>query len=290
MRGILRLAGLALLLWPAVASAETPITIVAAESFYGDVAGQIGGPQVEVTSIISAVGQDPHEFEPPPSVARAVAGARIVILNGASYDPWMGKLLAVTDSARRSVIVAADLLHRKPGDNPHLWYNPATMPAVAAQIADTLARLDPAHKEAYEQRLTAFLASLVPIDDAIRTIKAHYRETPVTATEPVFGDMAQALGFVMRNTRFQLAVMNETEPSASDVAALEDDLAARTVRILFYNAQVSDDLTARMLGIARASHVPVVGISETKPPHKTYQEWIAGALDAVRKALADGGS
>ncbi|HLH87125.1 MAG TPA: zinc ABC transporter substrate-binding protein [Xanthobacteraceae bacterium] len=284
------MAGLAFLLWPGAASAETQIPVVAAESFYGDVARQIGGPQVAVTSIISSAMQDPHEFEPSPSVARAVVGAQVVILNGASYDPWMDKLLAATSPARRSVIVAADLVHRKPGDNPHLWYDPATMPAVAAQIAGALARHDPMHKDAYRQRLAAFLASLVPIDDAIRTIKSQYGGTPVTATEPVFGDMARSLGLVMRNARFQLAIMNETEPSASDVAALQGDLAAHRVRILFYNAQVSDDLTTRMLGIARAAHVPVVGVSETEPADKTYQEWIAGTLDAVRRALADGGS
>jgi zinc/manganese transport system substrate-binding protein len=290
MRRFLRAAVLALLLWPAASAGEAPITVVAAENFYGDVARQIGGPQVAVTSIISAPAQDPHEFEPSPSMARAVAHAQIVILNGANYDPWMDKLLAATSSAQRSVIVAAELRHRKPGDNPHLWYDPATVPAVARQVADELARRDPAHKDAYAQRLTSFLASLAPIDDAIRAIKAKYEGTPVTATEPIFGDMAQALGLVMRNQHFQLAVMNGTEPSVSDVASLQDDLSRRRVKILFYNAQVSDDLTARMLGIARAAHVPVVGVSETEPADKTYQAWIAGALDAVRKALAGAGS
>jgi zinc/manganese transport system substrate-binding protein len=295
MQRFLRAASIAFLFWagpawPAPPQDAAPIAIVAAENFYGDVAQQIGGAQVKVTSIISAPGQDPHQFEASPSIARDVANAAIVVLNGADYDPWVEKLLAGTPSAQRAVIIAADLLKRKPGDNPHLWYEPATMPAVATAIANELSRRDAAHADLYAMRLKTFLDSLAPIDTAIRSIRSRYAGAPVSATEPVFGYMAQALGFVMRNERFQLAVMNETEPSARDVAALQDDLRGHRVRILFYNAQVSGDLSTRLLAVARAAGVPVVGVTETKPADKTYQQWIAGELEAVSKALEGGGT
>jgi zinc/manganese transport system substrate-binding protein len=93
----------------------------------------------------------------------------------------------------------------------------------------------------------------------------------------------------MRNERFQLSVMNDTEPSASDVAAMQDDLKRGKVKIFFYNSQVSDDMTARLLEIARAAKVPVVGVTETAPADKSYQRWIADELDAVGKALEGGG-
>ena len=70
-----------------------PIKIVAAENFYGDIASQIGGPGVSVTSILANRDQDPHLFEASPSVARDVSAARIVICNGIGYDPWLEKLL-----------------------------------------------------------------------------------------------------------------------------------------------------------------------------------------------------
>jgi zinc/manganese transport system substrate-binding protein len=260
---------------------------MAAENFYGDVARQIAGPAVKVTSIISAPGQDPHQFEATPAVARALAGANLVILNGANYDAWMDQLLAGARS--RKVIIAADIVGAKPGDNPHLWYDPATMPMVAARIAAALAAIDPANKDTYEQRLKSFLGSLAPISDKIRAIRARYAGTPVTATEPVFGRMATALGFDMRNQRFQLAVMNDTEPSARDVAAVQEDLRRRTVKLFLYNSQVSNDLTARLTEIARAANVPVVGIAETMPADKSYQDWIAAELAAVEKALEAGG-
>ena len=280
-------------LWSAAAwsapQPDRPITAVAAENFYGDVARQIGGPDVNVISILNSPDQDPHEFEASPSTARALSGARIVIYNGADYDPWMEKLLAGSKSGRRDVIVVANLMGKKTGDNPHLWYDPATMPAVASKIAAALEAVDPAHGDEYRLRLKTFVESLEPVAAKINTIKAKHQGIPVTATEPVFGYMAKALGFEMRNERFQLSVMNDAEPRPSDVAAMQNDLKGGKVKLLFYNSQVSSGMTKRMLALAKAGKVPVVGITETAPPHKSYQEWITGELDAVEKALGGSG-
>ncbi|HVT53051.1 MAG TPA: metal ABC transporter solute-binding protein [Dongiaceae bacterium] len=262
------------------------MNLLAAENFYADVAGQVGGPNVKVSSILSNPDQDPHQFEVSPSTARAVSGARLVVYNGIDYDPWMEKLLAASPSSDRKTIVAADLVGRKSGDNPHLWYDPATMTTVAEAIAAELARVDPDHKADYDTRLQAFTASIQPIQDKIAALRQKYQGAMVTATEPVFGYMAKAIGLNMRNQRFQMAVMNDTEPSASDVGEFENDLKNRQVRVLFYNSQTTDDLTKRLLDLANASHVPVVGVSETEPAGKTYQQWMMSQLDALEKALA----
>ena len=102
--------------------------------------------------------------------------------------------------------------------------------------------------------------------------------------------MSDALGLDMRNQPFQIAVMNDTEPSASQIAAFEKDLKTRAVKVLFYNSQVTDDLTARLQKIATESGVPIVGVSETEPPGLTYQAWMGGQLEATGKALAGPGS
>ena len=81
-------------------SADTPIAVVAAENFYGDVAKQIGGDQVAVVSVMSNPDQDPHLFETTPGTVRGIAGAQIVIFNGADYDPWMPKILSTAPQAR----------------------------------------------------------------------------------------------------------------------------------------------------------------------------------------------
>jgi zinc/manganese transport system substrate-binding protein len=282
------IAAAVLLIRPAGAQlASAPISIVAAENFYGDVAQQVAGPNATITSILSNPDQDPHLFEASPSVARNLSGAAIVVYNGADYDPWMAKLLTASRSANRKVIIVASLVHKKPGDNPHLWYDPATMPVYARALAAALIDRDPGHKQDYDQRLQAFLASLQPLEAEIARLRGTFAGTPVTATEPVFGYMATALGFKMRNERFQLAVMNNTEPRASDVVAFENDLRKRQAHLLFYNSQASDAAAQRMVRIAQQAKIPIVGVTETEPAGTTFQDWVMGELNAVAQALTN---
>lgn len=268
---------------PAFAAGAVPI--VAAENFYGDVAHQIGGTDVRVTSILSNPDEDPHLFEVSPSVARAISGAKLVIYSGIDYDPWMAKLLGAARSSDRTVIVVADLVGKKTGDNPHIWYDSNTMLTFAKVLADDLSAADPAHRSDYQARLARFQQSMKPIQAKIAVLHGRLAGTPATATEPVFGYMFEALGMRVRNQSFQLSVMNNTEPSASDVAAFENDLKTHQVKLLVYNSQASDPVAERMMKLAKASHVPVVGAAETEPPGKTYQQWMTSELDAVDQAL-----
>ena len=132
------------------AADDANIGIVAAENFYGDIAQQIGGGRIAVLSILSNPNQDPHLFETTSGVVRKVADARIVIFNGANYDPWMQKLLEATPRRGRTVISVAAIVGKKTGDNPHVWYDPPTMPAVAKALAAALQEMDPEHKPEYE--------------------------------------------------------------------------------------------------------------------------------------------
>lgn len=270
---------------PALTQAA-PISIVAAENFYGDIAHQIAGDHATIHSIMSNPDQDPHLFEASPSVARELAAAQIVVTSGADYDPWMDKLLAATKAANRQTLVVADLVGKKSGDNPHIWYDPATMPAYASALTKALIAVDPSHRSDYESHLTTVLTSLAPIKDKAAALHQKYAGLPVTATEPVFGYMADALGLAMRNERFQLAVMNDTEPAASDVAAFENDLNSHTVKLFIYNSQASDTAAKRLLNMAKANHVPVIGVTETEPKGLTYETWMVNQLDALDKALS----
>jgi zinc/manganese transport system substrate-binding protein len=269
----------------AVAADDASIGVVAAENFYGDVARQIGGDRVVVSSILTNPDQDPHLFETTPAVVRKVADARIVILNGANYDPWMQKLLDAAPRSGRTVIAVAEIVGRRIGDNPHLWYDPATMPAVAKAVAEALASTDPAHKAAYEMQLQSFLESLRPLDQTIAEMRAKYSGIAVTATEPVFGYMANAVGLTVRNERFQMAVMNDTEPAARDLAAVENDLRNANVSVLLHNKQMTSNLANRLINVARRANVPVVGITETEPANVSYVEWMLGELGELEQAL-----
>jgi zinc/manganese transport system substrate-binding protein len=267
-------------------AAELPISILAAQNFYGQVAEAIGGDRVKVENILISPDADPHDFEPPPSVARAVADAAVVVFNGADYDHWMEHLLESTERPERKVIEAAGLIGVKEGDNPHVWYDPRVMPAVAEAIATTLAELDPEGAADYEARRQAYGATLAPLDAKVGAIKQRFDGTAITATEPVFGYMADALGLKMSNEDFQTAIMNETEPSAKDIAAVVDDIRGHKVKALVYNTQVTDAMTEQLLGAAREANVPVVGVTETVPEGMSYADWMIGQLESLEKALA----
>jgi zinc/manganese transport system substrate-binding protein len=272
---------------PAFAS-DGKIAVVAAENFYGDVAQQIGGDTVSVTSILSNPDQDPHLFEISPSVVRAIAAAQVVVYNGIDYDPWIERLLKVTPRSGRAMIAAAGLMHKQAGDNPHLWYDPTTMPAVAGALAAAFTAIAPAHADTYAARLKIFIASLEPLNRKIAAIGARFAGVAVTASEPVFGYMAAALHLTMRDQNFQRAIMNDTEPSAGDVAGLQRNLKTRQVRVMFYNKQAVTKVVQRLVDLARANNVPVVGVTETAPRGLSYQDWVQSELDATEKAL--GGS
>jgi zinc/manganese transport system substrate-binding protein len=263
-----------------------PVKIVAAENFYGDLAAQIGGKNVAVTSILSNPDADPHLFEASATTAKALSDAKIVIINGVGYDPWMEKLLGADKASGRKVIVVGTLLGRKAGDNPHLWYDPATMKAAAKALVADLVAADPGHKADYEQGETNFLASLKPLDAKIAEMREKFAGRPVAASEPVFGYQAELIGLEVRDGKFALAVMNNAEPAASEVAEFENDLKGHKVKAMLYNAQASEPAVQRLLQMAKDNGIPVIGVSETEPANTTYQAWMRGQLDALDKALA----
>jgi zinc/manganese transport system substrate-binding protein len=263
-----------------------PVKVVAAENFYGDLARQIGGANVAVTSILSNPDDDPHLFEASPETAKALTDAKVVIVNGVDYDPWMEKLLSAHKAPGRKEIVVGALVGRKPGDNPHLWYDPAYVKAAAKALVADLTAVDPAHKADYEQGEAKFVDSLKPLDDKIATMRKSFAGQPVTASEPVFGYQAGLIGLKVHNEKYALAIMNNAEPTASEVAAFEDDLKGRKVKAMLYNAQASEPAVGKLVQLAKDNGIPVVGVSETEPPNSTYQDWMLGQLDALDKALA----
>jgi len=263
------------------------IKIVAAENFYGGVAQQIAGSTAEVTSILTNPNQDPHEFTTNAATAKAVADADLIIYSGISYDPWMDKLLGAKGKPNRVIIKVADLVGAKEGDNPHIWYDSRTMPTLTVKLAEILSRNDPAQATAYQKRSDDFKSSMQVVLDKIATIKAASSSVEVTATEPVFGYMADALGLKMLNYDFQVKIMNDSEPGADQTAAFEKSLTSRTAKILFYNSQVTDPTTDRMQKIAQQSGIPIVGVTETQPlDQPSYVGWMLRELDEVQAALA----
>src|SRR6185437_9237342 len=109
-----------------------------------DIAKQIGGDRVTVTSIMSDPNADPHQFEADAKTAAAVSSAQMIVENGLGYDDFMDKLISASPNPSRVVLNAADTMQISGQDaNPHIWYDIAKVPDVASAISDQLGKLDP---------------------------------------------------------------------------------------------------------------------------------------------------
>lgn len=258
--------------------------VVAAENFYGSIVKSIGGNTVEVQNILSNPNQDPHLFSSNPSVAKAITSANIIIYNGLGYDSWINHLI-VRDINKQTVIVVADLIGAKVGDNPHIWYKPETAIALAKNLLSLFRKLNPQNAAVYQQNFDKFSQSYNAYIGRIATIKAKYNGIPITATEPIFDYLAQSLGFKMLGTDFQLSIMNEVSPSPQQIINFEKNILNHQVRLLVYNKQVNNPITKRMQDFAIQNNIPVVGVSETEPVNMDFLNWMNANLDAIVKAL-----
>ena len=261
-----------------------------AENEYADVIQQVGGKYVQVSAIMSNPNTDPHTFEASASVGRLVNAAQLVVQNGLGYDTFMNAIEnAVPDSSRQVIVVQKLLGLPDSTPNPHLWYQPGTMPAVANAIAADLAALQPAHAAYFKANAAAFTGSLAAWDDAIAGFKKKYPGTPVATTEPVADYLLQAVGADnLTPWAFQADIMNGTDPSAQDVATERSLFTQHKVTVLLYNQQVTDSLTESFISLARTNGIPVVGVYETMPePGYHYQSWMLAEVQDLQKAVAD---
>ena len=276
----------------AIAASSTTgvINAIGVENEYADVISQIGGKYVQVTAIETDPNTDPHTFEANPKVAAQIAAADLIVKNGIGYDAWADKIIAASPNDKRKVIDVQHLLGLPDSTrNPHLWYDPKTMPVVAKAVADNLSSLRPAQAEYFHANAKKFDASLKPWLAAVASFKAHYGKTPVAVTEPVGDYMLQAAGTDIA-TPFSLeaAIMNGTDPAPQDVSTQNRLFTDHKVKVFVYNQQVTDTLTQSFLKLARENGIPVVGVYETMPtPGFNYQSWMLAEVNALHKAVAD---
>jgi zinc/manganese transport system substrate-binding protein len=276
---------------PAGSSSTTSahkIVAVGAENEYTSVLQQVGGQYVQASAIMSNPNTDPHTFEASASVAREISSAQLVVQNGVGYDTFMDSIeKAVPDSGRK--LINVQKLRGLPDStpNPHLWYDPATMPAVANAVASDLAAIEPAHAAYFKANARTFISSLGPWIQALGSFKEKYPDTPVAVTEPVADYLLQAAGADIKTPfEFQADIMNGTDPSAQDVALERSLFTGHKVKVFLYNRQVTDTLTESFISLAQANGIPVVGVYETMPtPGYTYQSWMLAETKALQQAV-----
>jgi zinc/manganese transport system substrate-binding protein len=275
---------------PKAADSSASIKVVAAENFWGNIAQQIGGNTVHVTSIITDPSADPHLYESSAANASAIASANVVITNGLGYDDFMSKLLGTSHAPNRNVLVAAHILGIN-GDsvNPHLWYDIPRVHEVADTISKAFIAADPAHNDIYKHNVKAFDDSLKPLMATLASIKQKYAGSSVAYTERVAGYVLSSAGLkVSTPPGFSQALEDGSDPSPSDTQAMKDLITSGSIKVLLYNSQASSSVAQGVKSLAQQYNIPVVGVTETLPAGEhTYQSWQQDQLNALQKALSD---
>jgi zinc/manganese transport system substrate-binding protein len=270
-------------------SANTSLQVVAAENFWGSIASQIGGDRIKVTSIITNPNIDPHDYEPKPTDARTIANARYIILNGAGYDPWEQKLLDANPVNGRKVLNIGDLVGKKSGDNPHLWYSPEYVIRAVNQMTDDLKKLAPENATYFDQQRRQFVSvGLKDYNNTINTIKQKYYGTPVGSTESIFAYMSQSLGLNLTTPpKFMEAIAESQEPTVADKVTFDRQITQKQIKVLVFNSQNSTPDTNALKQKAQTAGIPVVPITETlTPATASFQDWQVGQLKNLKQALA----
>ena len=274
---------------PGASASSKLINVVAAENFYGDIVKQLGGNHVNVTSILSDPNVDPHEYTSSVQTALKVSQADLALENGLGYDDWMDKLLASSPNSNRIVLTGGQAANHPLLDNPHVWYGINNMSAIAQAITAALKKLDSSDAPTFDHKLVTFKQSLISLQHKIDEINLKYKGTPIALTETIYLYQTNSEGLkVLTPFAFMKANAEGTDPPANTVTAINDEINLKQAKILIYNIQTVTPITTHVENAATKQHIPIVPVSETMPPGKTYQTWMMDQLNGLETALQQG--
>lgn len=264
------------------------IKITATTDFYGEVAKAVVGNKGQVTSVINKPNVDPHDYDPTPKVAKGIADSQIVIANGVGYDSWMNKLVKNNGGKAKYLKVGENIMGKRSGDNPHLWYDPDTMPKLANRLARELGKKQPKNKKYFQKNAQKYINSLQPVDNKIENLQkiaAKSDNKKVYVSEPVFDYAIKSMGFKIGDKKFENSVEKGTDPSPQTISDMQKNIKHHKIAFFVYNSQVSDKVVNNFVSLAKKNNVPVLKVTETLPAKKNYKQWMSGQYDNLLKIL-----
>jgi zinc/manganese transport system substrate-binding protein len=264
---------------------DADVTAVAATTQLADLVRNVGGDRVSVDSILRS-NADPHEYEPRPSDATAIAKADIVFRSGGDLDEWLDE---VVDSAGGDAdqVTLIDSVKRE-GDDPHWWQNPRNAILAVAAIRDALIEVDPDGRSGYERRAAAYTAKLRRLDaDVQRCIdRVSPAKRKLVTTHDALGYFADRYGIEVIGAVIP-SLSTQAQPSAKDVQKLVDQIESEGVEAIFPEASLSKKLEQ---AISREAGAKVGGQlwADTLGPKGSSGATYLGAIRANAATLANG--
>lgn len=262
------------------------VNVAVSVNQWKSLAEQIGGDKVSVSAILSNQNVEAHDFEPQPSDIAKISKAKIVVANGADYDPWATKAAA---NANVTVVNAADAAGIEEGANPHIWFSAEVRKAAAKSYVEQLKKADAADANYFDAQYKKWEQSESKLESAITEAKKTTKGLTYAATESVAYYLAEDLGMKDATpTGYAQATTNESEPSPGDISAFQKQLAAGSIDVLVLNEQETNSTTDMISKSAEKAGVPIVRLTESMPEDYTdLTAWVKSLVndfsDAAQK-------
>lgn len=301
------LAASAALLAFAPAQAAQPLPVVASFTILADMAEQIGGDKIAVTTLVGPDG-DAHVYQPSPSDAKTLARSRLVLVNGLGMEGWLDRLVAASATKAPVIVVSqgvapldmededededhADHDHEKGHDHakahdddhghhhdhggldPHAWQNLANGKIYAANIGAALAKADPANASYYQQRTQDYIARLDALESWVRAEIARVPEAKrkIVTSHDAFGYFGNAYGITFLAP---VGISTEAEPSAAGMGRLIEQIKEEGVKTVFVESMSSPKLAevlAKDAGATLGAAIYSDSLSPKTGPAPSYE-------------------
>lgn len=260
------------------------IEVVASVNQWGTVAKTLGGGNVNVTSIINSTNVDAHDYEPTTSDIAKLQKAQVIIVNGAGYDAWAVK---AAQSAKATVVNAAEVGGVKDGDNPHVWFSADVRKAVAQAITEAYEQADAAKRSDFDKLHDQWKSEENNVESKIAEVKQKSDGLAYAATESVASYLAEDMGLTDATpSGYVRATANESEPTPTDIKQFTDALKSGEIKLLIVNTQEESELTSKITDAAKSASVPMVELTEQMPErYDSLTAWMEGLVDAFSKAI-----
>ena len=285
---------------------DGPVNVVATYSILGDLVENVGGEEIELTTLVGPNG-DAHTFEPAPSDNAELAEAEVVFENGLGFEPWLGDLYAssgseaarvmVTDPIEPLTVAVEEQGHEEDAHeeeehgevDPHVWHDVDNAIVMVGSIRDALSEADPENAESYGRNAKAYVSELETLDAEVREEVGSIPEEDrvLFTSHDTFGYFAERYGFEV-DTALASASTEAGDPSAGQTAELVEKVERSGVPAIFAD-NVSD--AGVMKGIAAEAGVELApplytdALGEPGSEGGTYVKMVRYNVSTMSEAL-----
>jgi ABC-type Zn uptake system ZnuABC Zn-binding protein ZnuA len=273
-------------------SPEAAPVVLASTTFLADIVRNVAGDRVTVESLLP-VGADPHSYEATPSDVTRIAGCKLLIINGADYEHFLGPLLQNAGGQREVIEASAGLypsgeLEDGSGIDPHLWLDPNNAITYVENIREALTHFDPEGAADYQVNAETFTAELKALDTWIAEQVSQVppeRRLLITNHESL-NYFADRYGFTIIGTVIE-SFSSDASPSAQQMAALVDQIKASRAPAIFLDAGDNSALAQQIAaetGVRVVTDLHLESLTDG-PPTATYIDMMKHNVTQIVNAL-----